>query len=65
MTPKIHELAFRAADGLAISLLWREPEQLSVLVVDERNGALVEVPVPAGKALDAFHHPYTYARRAA
>lgn len=56
------ELAYRAADGLEVWLLWTEADnRLFVLVVDSRLGGAFELTVKSSNALDAFHHPYAYA----
>jgi hypothetical protein len=60
----LRELAFRAAGGLEISLLWNaEADRLAVSVYDARSGDVFEVPAPSDRALDVFYHPYAYAAR--
>jgi hypothetical protein len=59
---RIRELAFRANDGVAVSLLWCKADNaLSVLVSDERSGESFQLFVEPTEALDAFQHPYAYA----
>jgi hypothetical protein len=56
------ELAYRAADGVEVSLLWPVGEhRVLVHVRDQRSDRSFELSVEADKALDAFHHPYAYA----
>jgi hypothetical protein len=60
--PAAKELAHRAADGVDVTLLWSRREgRVFVRVQDGRTGDSFELTVPAGSALDAFHHPYAYA----
>jgi hypothetical protein len=57
-----HELAFRAHDGLEVTLLWHlETDELTVCVCDQRAGAYFEIRPKHHQALDAFYHPYSYA----
>jgi hypothetical protein len=57
------ELAYRVADGLEVSLLWHEREDLvSVSVFDSKTGDSFELVLGDNEsALAAFHHPYAYA----
>jgi hypothetical protein len=57
------ELAYRVADGLEVSLLWHERENLvSVAVFDSKTGDSFELVLGDNEnALAAFHHPYAYA----
>jgi hypothetical protein len=58
------ELAYRRNDGLAVSLLWNPlDDALAVLVVDERLGVALELPVRDEDPLAAFHHPFALASR--
>jgi hypothetical protein len=60
----LRELAFRATDGLEISLLWNAAAGgLAVSVHDTRSGDVFEVPAPRDRALEVFYHPYAYAAR--
>jgi len=57
------ELASRQNDGLHVVLLWDpRDDSVAVLVADKRNGHAVRFAVEAARALDAFHHPFAYAR---
>jgi hypothetical protein len=56
------ELCTRTADRIEITLLWvPETDGLRISVVDERLNRAFEIPVDAGSAMRAFHHPYAYA----
>jgi len=58
----LRELAHREQDGLEVSLLWDErSNDVSIEVVDHRDGSRFRVPVAGRAALDAFRHPYAYA----
>jgi hypothetical protein len=58
----MHELDYRSADGIEVSLLWSpETDSLLVVVEDSRSGESFELPAPADKALDVFRHPFAYA----
>jgi hypothetical protein len=60
----LKELAFRAAGGLEVSLVWNaEAGRLAVSVYDARSGDVFDVPAPSDRALDVFYHPYAYAAR--
>jgi hypothetical protein len=55
------ELAYRRGAGIEVTLLWhRTSGELTVSVTDAASGASFELPVAAGEALAAFHHPYAY-----
>ena len=58
------ELAYRRSDGLDVTLLW-DPgdDSLAVLVVDERLGVTLELPVRDASPLEAFYHPFAVASR--
>ena len=61
----LKELAYREQDGLEIALLWDpRSNDVCVDVVDERDDSFLRIPVAGRFALDAFHHPYAYARAA-
>jgi hypothetical protein len=61
-TITLRELAYRAHDGLQVTLLWdEESNEVSIGVVDERTDSSFWLPVAPGSALDAFNHPYAYA----
>ncbi len=56
------ELAYRAGDGVEVSLLWsRADRSLIVVVSDARTGDRFELPAHPENALAIFHHPYAYA----
>jgi len=58
----MRELAYRATDGIEVSLLWdRATNALKVLVADERTGDSFELDAPSDRALDVFYHPFAYA----
>jgi hypothetical protein len=60
------ELAHRRHGGLEVALLWQPDENtVSVAVEDERTGEAFEIEVPGDKAMEAFEHPYAFAREAA
>jgi hypothetical protein len=60
------ELAHRRHGGIDVSLLWQPDEnRVSVAVEDERTGEAFEIEVPGDKAMEAFEHPYAFAREAA
>jgi hypothetical protein len=61
----VRELDRRRENGIEVSLLW-DPvtNNILVAVVDEATGAQFELDVAAADALDAFRHPYAYARGA-
>jgi hypothetical protein len=65
-TPVIdwRELADRSLDGLEVRLWWSESaNRVQVTVADHRGGDHVVVEVDGADALDAFRHPFAYAKR--
>jgi hypothetical protein len=61
--PHSRELAERVSNGTHGRLLWRQTtRQLSVEVRDADSDRAAAIPVQSEQALDAFHHPYAYAR---
>ncbi|MBE2317882.1 hypothetical protein DVA67_018010 [Solirubrobacter sp. CPCC 204708] len=58
----IHELAYRAHDGIFVTMFWdAETNLVTVAVADEKTDDAFEVLVlPGERALDVFHHPYAY-----
>src|SRR5215831_13233005 len=55
------ELAFRAEDGIEVSLVWNELEdRLNVTVFDSRSGELLELDARHDNALDVFYHPFAH-----
>jgi hypothetical protein len=58
------ELAYRANDGLEVTLLWNPDDStLTVSVVDTRMGQTLELPVRDASPLDVFYHPFAHAAR--
>ena len=58
----LRELDHRSGDGLSIHLLWDpSDDSLTVTVEDSRTEEFFVIPVAAGGALEAFHHPFAYA----
>jgi hypothetical protein len=58
------ELAHRQNDGLEVSLLWDpRDDSLAVLVLDERLGVTLELPVGDESPLEVFYHPFAVASR--
>jgi hypothetical protein len=59
---RMKELAFRANDGVEVTLLRsRTDGRLAVIVEDSKNEESFELAATAENALDVFHHPYAYA----
>jgi hypothetical protein len=59
---RTRELDHRRADGIDVRLLWSQPDERILLVVsDSKTGDAFSVEVEPGDALEAFHHPYSYA----
>jgi hypothetical protein len=58
------ELAFRAQDGLEVTLYWNELDnQLTVVVLDHKIEDAFVIRVQDEPPLDVFHHPFAYAAR--
>jgi hypothetical protein len=59
----LHELDYRAADGVEVALLWVVgTKSLFVVVNDSNNGDVLHLDVEQGEnAFDVFNHPYAYA----
>lgn len=56
------ELAYRASDGIEVSLLWQPADNsLTVVVEDVKIEERFEVDARPDNALDVFYHPYAYA----
>lgn len=55
------ELARRVSNGIEVTLLWHGGDHVTVLVYDARAEDGFEIPVDPARALDAFHHPFSYA----
>jgi hypothetical protein len=61
---EVRELAFRAQNGVEVTLLWWKAEnRLAVAVVDPAAGDSLVIPVGEARPLDVFHHPYAHAAR--
>jgi hypothetical protein len=60
---RARELAERASSGTRVRLLWRPgTKQLWVELRESANDRAVRIQVRPEQALDAFQHPYAYAR---
>jgi hypothetical protein len=58
------ELAFRAQNGLEVTLFWsQEDDRLAVAVLDHVSGGAFVVPVEDERPLDVYEHPYAHAAR--
>jgi hypothetical protein len=56
-------LAERAGSGVEVYLLWdKANDKVRVAVYDATNGESFSVNVDPKKALDAFYHPFAYAK---
>ena len=59
---RTRELDHRRADGIDVRLLWSQSnERILLVVADSKTGDAFSVEVEPGDALEAFHHPYSYA----
>ena len=57
----LRELAYRANDGLEVTLFWLpDADELKVCVCDHKDGAYFEIRPEPDHALDVFYHPYSY-----
>ncbi len=62
---EFHELMRRRNGGIEVALRWHpESDSVSIEVVDDDTGEQHELEVPRAKALDAFAHPFAYAKSA-
>ena len=62
MERRTRELDHRRTDGIDVRLLWSQPdERILLLVSDSKTSDAFSVEVEPGDALEAFHHPYSYA----
>ena len=58
------ELDQRSADGIDVTLLWDDDaDAVLVAVENEQTGELLRIGVEPADALDAFRHPFAYARK--
>jgi hypothetical protein len=57
------ELAFRATDGVEVTLLWHQRNDfVSVMVFDSKTGDRFELVLGDDDSpMDVFHHPYAHA----
>lgn len=56
------ELAYRRNGALDIHLIWHPAlDAVTIRVKDLRTGVRVEMDVDQRSALEAFHHPFSYA----
>jgi hypothetical protein len=62
MTTTVHELAYRANDGIYVTMSWDSvTDRVTVSVADAKTDDAFEVVVaPGERALDVFHHPFAY-----
>lgn len=62
MTTDTHELAYRANDGIYVTMFWDAvSDRVTVAVTDSKTDDAFEVLVaPGERAMDVFHHPYAY-----
>lgn len=59
--PAVRELDHRTNDGFDVKLLWNpRTDRVFVAIEDQREGASFEFQVDSTRALEAFHHPFTY-----
>jgi hypothetical protein len=62
-TGNLEELDYRESNGIAVSLLWRRPDNsLSVVVADSLLGESFTLAARPDNAHDVFHRPYAYAQ---
>jgi hypothetical protein len=63
MTTTSRELAYRANDGIYVTMFWDEVSgHVTVAVTDSKTDDAFEIQVgPDERAMDVFHHPYAYA----
>jgi hypothetical protein len=55
------ELARRVTGGLEITLYWNVRDNSTTIEVHQADTAeTIAFPVPADRALDAFHHPFAH-----
>ena len=62
MTTTVHELDYRANDGIYVTMSWdAATDRVTVTVADAKTDDAFEVLVaPGERAMDVFHHPYAY-----
>jgi hypothetical protein len=60
-THQLRELAYRASNGLEVTLFWHPgTDELKVCVCDHKAGAYFEIRPRPDQALAVFDHPYAY-----
>jgi hypothetical protein len=58
----MRELDRRRSDGIDVRLLWNQAEgRVRLAVYDAKTSDAFELEVEPHLALEAFHHPYSYA----
>lgn len=58
------ELAFRAQDGVEVTLFWNAADdRLAVAVLDHRTEDSFVIRIEDESPLDVFHHPFAHAAR--
>jgi hypothetical protein len=61
-TTTFKELAYRAGDGVEVSLYWSPADgRLTVVVDDVKTEQRLELDARPDNALEVFYHPYAYA----
>jgi len=61
----LEELDYRQNDAIHVSLLWNRADNgLTVRVFDSKTDEAFDLRVQAHEAMDAFRHPFAYARAA-
>jgi hypothetical protein len=61
MTTSARELARRLSGPTEVLLLWHpESHRVQLSVHDAATGAIFDLDVAPGNAIDAFYHPYVY-----
>jgi hypothetical protein len=61
----LEELDYRESDAIQVSLLWNRTDNgLTVRVFDAKTDEAFDLRVRAHEAMDAFRHPFAYARAA-
>jgi hypothetical protein len=66
MNNTLHELDHRRIDGIEVTMFWESStDRVTVAVNDLKGGEAFEILVlPGEKAMDVFHHPFSYAASA-
>ncbi|MGX7679371.1 hypothetical protein ACSMXN_10785 [Jatrophihabitans sp. DSM 45814] len=61
MDDTIVELDHRPSGSFEVSLLWHRDLEVVSLIIRDRSGRSLEIPVVHDRALQAFKHPFAYA----